>query len=888
MRIDLVPRPREIVSGHGGYAVPAPEELTVSIARPEARPAAEILAARWGGRVVADPGGADPEAYGIRLRLVERAVLPDHLAPDLREDAHRLEVAPEGVELKALAPGGLLCGVATLLQMARREQGRLAVPCAAIRDWPAFRYRCAADWLVNVECNRWANDRGDGRAAFLARVRRKLDFCFAHKINLVWFDGFGWDTERFPGYAELMRECNRHARGLGIKLVFAGYGGGYGTAYQTGENYRCGYFGQVFRNRHAYPDGDDYPCRGWPESESRSYGTCLANAALRRLKLEEMKRFVTEVQPGFMYIHDIDAATWPDTERTWLERCPDCRRRWPSDALSSADGQAGACASWFAEVRRELSALPASGDYVPVHDLVTVFTSPLYTHLTEPGAPDNVWELEMQYYETLSREFGPAPGVEFGFREQFSDPAGHKKIGLLRRRLDQVGNGHGIHIIAFGGGDNFRSDDPLNISGALAHFYDGAESVCISNGGVHGEPVQMLNAEFLWSGSANGCREEPADQTEAKRLFEAICRGTHRPPELFATGGVFDRLCARLWGNEAGTLMGRALRARCDGRNPVSHVWWSITHAVMTLKTQGAGSLFVCHEREWERRTQATVAALECAREASSVTEDEDVHWFARCLEVGRRFAEAIRWLVVAEAGRDPAAAARFQTTIDALEEHIRARFRMERTDVLGGDPGCWQETIAELRNLAERFRRQWLEHGGIFGDFVDEWLVSRPMPPAGRLDELACPETKDAVGWPRRGWPGALCNLCGEFFDNEEADAIAFLTRQFECAEAMRLELQLGYHGPIRVWMDGCPVWHDPDRSGLTPQTRPVRHEAAVVPWDVKPGRHDVTIALAVSKDTPAGLFARFCRTDIATERLRTTANPGRTLPVGQWADSV
>ena len=46
------------------------------------------------------------------------------------------------------------------------------------------------------------------------------------------------------------------------------------------------------------------------------------------------------------------------------------------------------------------------------------------------------------------------------------------------------------------------SDDLSNISGAMAHFYDGAESVCLSNGGMHEEPVQMLNAEFLWSGSA--------------------------------------------------------------------------------------------------------------------------------------------------------------------------------------------------------------------------------------------------------------------------------------------------------------------------------------------------------------------------------------------------
>ena len=153
---------------------------------------------------------------------------------------------------------GLLRGAATLFQMTRRENGRIIAPCAVINDWPNFRYRCGSDWLINVEANRWAYDWGDGRAAFLERIKRKLDFCFEHKINMVWFDGFGWNTERFPGYAALMQECTRYARRLGIKLVFAGYGGGYGTAYQPGEIYRCGYFGNVYRNRRPYPDGEEY------------------------------------------------------------------------------------------------------------------------------------------------------------------------------------------------------------------------------------------------------------------------------------------------------------------------------------------------------------------------------------------------------------------------------------------------------------------------------------------------------------------------------------------------------------------------------------------------------------------------------------------------------
>jgi len=704
MKIEIIPGVKEIISRPGEFCFPAGPGGSVTgilIADEQARRSAELIAERYQARVVS---GAQAAGAQIRLNIVPELDFAGKLDADRRVEAYRLEVSEKGIALSALTAEGLLRGAATLFQMARLENGSAVVPCVVINDWPNFRYRCGVDWLLNVEINRWSYDWGDGRGACLKRIKRKLDFCFAHKINMVWFDGFGWNTERFPGYAALMQEFTSYARRLGIKLVFAGYSGGYGMSYQVSEIYKGGYFGNVYRNRRPYPDGAEYDCCGLPKcgGKSRRYGTCLSNESLKRAKLEELKRFVSAVQPGFMYLHDIDAGVWQVAQEAWKQRCGECRQRWPSDELSAADGQAGAYASWFKQLRSELSALPPSGDYSPARDLYLIFISPLYTSYDEGG---DIWEREMQYFDNLSRLIGPAHGVIYGMREQFYDDKGRKKILSLREVLEKNGSGHGIDVAAFGGGDNYITDDLANISGTMAHFYDGARSVHIANGGVHEEPVQLLNADCLWSGSAGGYRANAANQAEAVALWGEIAPGKYKPAEIFGAGGFFDRACGHLWGREAGLLMSRAIQARSrNGRMPVSRVWWAVTRMITRLSDAQACSQINWGEEleHWTGREQATILALESARQAAGISDDEDIRWFARCLEVGRQFAEAVKLLVLLKSGRDKTARARLDRVVNDLEAHIRKNFKLEKTDVLGGDPGCWLETIAQIRPLAE------------------------------------------------------------------------------------------------------------------------------------------------------------------------------------------
>jgi hypothetical protein len=693
---EILPTPKRLEPGKGELEI----RNGCVVAASEAGYAAQAIAQRLAVPVVRQPRR---DCISITLRLDPKAPFSTGLSRDQRPEAYQLTIRPDGVGIVALHAEGLLRAAASLLQLARTESGVTRLPCLTITDWPDFRYRCASDWLVNVEVNRWAYDWGDGPQQYLARIKRKLDFCFLYKINQVWFDGFGWNVDRFPGYAALMRECNRYARQRGIKLTFAGYGGGYGTAYQQSEIYRYGYFGQTFLNRQPYPDGPQYSCRGMDRVEiSRAYGTCLSNEGLARAKLAELKRFVSEVEPGFLYIHDIDSGTYAAARDAWRVRCDECRRRWPSDDVESPHGQAGAMASWYAKIRKALNPIAAKGGYRADRDLTLIFISPLYAAYYESNPPD-VWRRELDYFRTVSRVMGASRNVHFGVRELFYAPSGGRKIAELRAALDEVGNGHAPHVVSFMGGDNYYSDDLLNFSGIMAPLFQGAESVCLSNGGLHEEPVQVLNAELLWSGAAAGYREQPPDEPAARKLRDRLANGLHRPADVFGSGQLLERICRRLWGDAAGAEMYRAYMAGGkSGDWPISHVWFSVTRDVARLQTGtlSKGTRWQDLRDRWQRRLASTQESLAHAERAATLISDEDVAWFARCLDVGRRFSEVMLLAIELRIHSDEAARSRLAKALDDLESHLRSRFRFDKTDVLGGDPGCWLETIGHLREI--------------------------------------------------------------------------------------------------------------------------------------------------------------------------------------------
>jgi hypothetical protein len=624
---------------------------------------------------------AEPADAQIILGLLDD-LLPLGLVPDFTrespafasalgaEQGYVLDASPERAVLAAHTPTGLRHAAATLLQLAG---GDGSVPCGRIEDWPDFRFR-VADWLLNVEINRWGYECGDGRDAVFARMCRKLDLAARHKLNVIWFDGFGWDPDRRSGYAEFARELSRYARSLGIRLAHSGYGGGYGFAYQASDIYTGDYMGRAFENRRPWPDGEVYPCLGHPGYErSWTWGTCLSNAGLLAAKLDELTNFVRACEPGLLYVHDIDTGDWGATAQAWQRRCDDCQRRWPNDEVTAADGMAGAYAHWFRMVVDAVSA--ACSD---ARDCEVVFIGPIYTGAHEP---DEVWQDECRYFEALSRLIGPAANLQFGIREQFaSDREPHLRVAELSGLLDSVGNGHGVLVVSFAGGDSYYSDQLVAPSATLArHFIGAATCYVVHNGGAV-EPAQLVAAEYSWHADAPG-----------------------------AAGGVIERACEHLYGPAAGAHLAELFQSGAGVESPVVMVWRTITAEVAKLR-EGQDEESLERDTFWYDRAEATRRALELvahALQAGGLSPEVagDLRWLQATLQIGEQFAAGLAMIHELQAGGPEELRTLVREHWSALERRIREDFPTDTFDPVGGDVGLWLPTLAALAEIAAAWR---------------------------------------------------------------------------------------------------------------------------------------------------------------------------------------
>ena len=88
-------------------------------------------------------------------------------------------------------------------------------------------------------------------------------------------------------------------------------------------------------------------------------------------------------------------------------------------------------------------------------------------------------------------------------------------------------------------------------------------------------------------------------------------------------------------------------------------------------------------------------------------------------------------------------------------------------------------------------------------------------------------------------------------------------MTSKLEVPQAMKLKLCLGYDGPVKAWIDGKEVFHDPKG------TNPAWEDRAKVPFDPAPGTHDVLVALGSNQCNAWGIFLRFERLDVTKKQI-------------------
>lgn len=521
--IRVVPRPKSVEFEGGMLTARGNKPIfrLVSVDFKTGRYPLNIVAselAALAGDCLADSQSAEGEF------TVEINIDPELSSPS--PEGYRLDIH-DTIRLSARDIPGVLYGVATLRQLARKDsQGGFEFPRCRIVDFPDIPFRFAARWLVELEGSRMMFDWGDGREKMLARYRDKIDFCMRHKINMAFFDGFEWKTDKYPEYIADVRSLNAYARERNVRLEFGGHGIGYGG--YPGHTYE-GIRGLGGFNRHSYPDGEIYPCGMLPgtpfdpefpavTSEAMCNGTCRSNEMLNELKRRDLHEYVGKIEPGILYIHSEDIAAYSVFEKMWRARCPVCRSRWPSDDLAAEDGAAAAIAHGFDCLWQGVASVknPSNG-YDGAHDCLLVFASPTYGNYQDD---DETFEKISAFWTMISKKLGHSGQILFCMREQFFSADGKNlRIRQLADRLVEQGGGHGLFVFAVSGADMWNNSALFSSAPRLNHFYEGARGLFNFNGGLFAAPQEISNAEYTWNLQSSYGIDEARDAETAQDIY---------------------------------------------------------------------------------------------------------------------------------------------------------------------------------------------------------------------------------------------------------------------------------------------------------------------------------------------------------------------------------
>ena len=150
---------------------------------------------------------------------------------------------------------------------------------------------------------------------------------------------------------------------------------------------------------------------------------------------------------------------------------------------------------------------------------------------------------------------------------------------------------------------------------------------------------------------------------------------------------------------------------------------------------------------------------------------------------------------------------------------------------------------------------------------FIRRFEVTDLLPGAGKLSAVNYPAD---CTWRVQEYPADFANRREEIAAAGD-DRLMFYRFRFRVAEPMKLGLLLGYDGPVKAWIDGRQVFHDPKGTNpAIPDAKRVRFTAS--------GEHEVVVALGSNAGNAWGIFARLERFDVTPSQL---AAGGYAMPV-------
>jgi hexosaminidase len=221
--LHLLPIPVQVAVRDGALAIDSSFPVTLTdfrdplLERAVARLAVN-LSAKTGLRLA---GGGAPKSAVPGLRV--RCAGPDpHFLTPSADESYRLEITPQGAELQAHAPTGIVRGLATFLQLVSPGKSGFRAPAVVIVDRPRFAWR---GLMIDVSRH------------FMpaAVIRRQIDAMEAVKLNVLHLhlsdnQGFRVESRRYPKLHEMgsdgryytqeaVHDIVAYARDRGIRVV---------------------------------------------------------------------------------------------------------------------------------------------------------------------------------------------------------------------------------------------------------------------------------------------------------------------------------------------------------------------------------------------------------------------------------------------------------------------------------------------------------------------------------------------------------------------------------------------------------------------------------------------------------------------------------------------
>ena len=696
----LFPKPKNLQLTGKTFSLPEKPEISLVFPK-ELKETAGVVAAELYKLIPSSRisiGGKKTPDASIHLETKLKSKQPE---------AYELIIREKEVRINGATWRGVICGLATLRQLMMKDSLYTGVlPEGKIVDAPDVRWRAASRWLIDLEGSRMAYDWGDGRKEMLRRCREKIDFAMRYKINAAFFDGFTWNWKKYPQYAADMRSLGKYAAIRNLSLEFGGHSigiGGRNPEFKSAVG--CGFqAGLGDLNRKSYPNGEPYKCMGKSEDHPTRYnGTCRSNDALNMLKMKQLSEYVARIEPRMLYIHPEDIGSLDILASDWKLRCPECRKRWPSDIPETEDGAAGAQAYGMTKLFEAVASVknPKNG-YDGAKDCLVVFVPAAYAG----GNPDDsIYKRLVKQYHNIASHLPHSPNLLLLMREQFCC----KGSTPFRTTVMAENSSRGIAMFAINGADSYINGKLFAPGALLNGFYKGSEMIFNFAGTLYQEPQEVFNAECCWN--LPPLKQETVEQARAfsKDGGEIIRRmpETFRiPEELTSKNGFLTQFCRSFYGPEAGCRMVRVIKLGNDRIYPMTSIMFRFDKQHLfddsfldCTKNIGRAELL----KQWQGILRETAKARVLAEEMKEMPPDpfvrEILAQFVHTLTFSERLAEIVAGIFAANPDRTA-----LLGKITSARKYLKNNFQFRFTSPAEGEQSLWSGYLDRLENAVKTY----------------------------------------------------------------------------------------------------------------------------------------------------------------------------------------